>query len=194
MRNLFQKRFPLLKQLDSVDCGPTCLRMICAHYGKSYSLEELRTITHFSRTGVSLLGVKLAAEKIGFQTMAGQTVFQKLREIDSPFIAHWNHDHFVVVYKIDGDKVYTADPSGGRVRYTEEEFTKYWAPEDTMEGQPSGVVLLMQPTEAFYEREAQANLREYNRGLRHIYRYLGQHTRLLTQLIVSLLAISLLQL
>ncbi|MFW5700795.1 MAG: cysteine peptidase family C39 domain-containing protein, partial [Cyclobacteriaceae bacterium] len=33
------QKFPVYKQLDSMDCGPTCLRMIARYYGKSYSLQ-----------------------------------------------------------------------------------------------------------------------------------------------------------
>jgi hypothetical protein len=31
-------KFPHYKQLDSMDCGPTCLRMIAKYYGKIYIL------------------------------------------------------------------------------------------------------------------------------------------------------------
>ncbi len=34
--------FPFTKQPDAMDCGPACLRMIAAHYGKRYMLERLR--------------------------------------------------------------------------------------------------------------------------------------------------------
>ncbi|MDD2526314.1 MAG: cysteine peptidase family C39 domain-containing protein, partial [Bacteroidales bacterium] len=29
--------FPFYQQLDAMDCGPSCLRMIAKYYGKSYS-------------------------------------------------------------------------------------------------------------------------------------------------------------
>ncbi|PKO96525.1 MAG: hypothetical protein CVU11_02735 [Bacteroidetes bacterium HGW-Bacteroidetes-6] len=32
-------------QLDSMDCGPTCLRMIAKHYGKTFSLDTLRQMS-----------------------------------------------------------------------------------------------------------------------------------------------------
>ena len=35
--------FPHYIQLDAMDCGPTCLRMIAKFYGKSYSLQTLRS-------------------------------------------------------------------------------------------------------------------------------------------------------
>lgn len=35
-------KFPHYTQHDTMDCGPTCLRMVAAYYGKRYSLEGLR--------------------------------------------------------------------------------------------------------------------------------------------------------
>ncbi|WP_354668500.1 cysteine peptidase family C39 domain-containing protein, partial [uncultured Phocaeicola sp.] len=33
-----KKKYPHYLQLDAMDCGPTCLRMIAKYYGKNYSL------------------------------------------------------------------------------------------------------------------------------------------------------------
>ena len=41
--------FPHYNQLDTMDCGPTCLRMIAKYYGKSYTLQSLL------RTGIITL-------------------------------------------------------------------------------------------------------------------------------------------
>ena len=54
--------FPYYRQLDAMDCGPTCLRMIAKFYGKSYSLQTLRARSFISRNGVSMLGISDAAE------------------------------------------------------------------------------------------------------------------------------------
>ena len=35
-------KFPAYTQLDTMDCGPTCLRIIAKYYGKSFSLQKLR--------------------------------------------------------------------------------------------------------------------------------------------------------
>ena len=60
-------KFPASNQLDSRDCGPTCLHMIAKHYGKSYNLQGLREKCFINRDGVSLLGISEAAEQIGFR-------------------------------------------------------------------------------------------------------------------------------
>ena len=57
--------FPHYIQLDAMDCGPTCLRMIAKFYGKSYSLQTLRSRSFITREGVSMLGISDAAESIG---------------------------------------------------------------------------------------------------------------------------------
>jgi|GEM_PF-3455229 ABC-type bacteriocin/lantibiotic exporters, contain an N-terminal double-glycine peptidase domain len=36
------KAFPFTKQRDAMDCGPACLCMVSAYYGKKYTLEHLR--------------------------------------------------------------------------------------------------------------------------------------------------------
>lgn len=49
-----------------MDCGPTCIRMVAKHYGRSVNMETLRLASQISKEGVSLLGIAVAAEKIGF--------------------------------------------------------------------------------------------------------------------------------
>ena len=36
------RSFPHYQQLDSMDCGPSCLRMIAKFYGRVYSIQNLR--------------------------------------------------------------------------------------------------------------------------------------------------------
>jgi len=60
--------FKTYRQYDQMDCGPTCLRIIARHYGRSYTMETLRRKSGINREGVSLLGISEAAERIGFRT------------------------------------------------------------------------------------------------------------------------------
>ena len=52
------KSFPLYTQHDAMDCGPTCLRMVVAFYGRHFSLQYLRENCFISRQGVSMLGIR----------------------------------------------------------------------------------------------------------------------------------------
>ena len=117
--------FPFYKQLDAMDCGPSCLRMIARFYGRTYSLQTLRDKSYLSRDGVSMMGISEAAEAIGFRTMGVSINADKLfTSAPLPLIVHWKQNHFVVVYKITRDKVFVADPAYGLVRYSKEEFLK----------------------------------------------------------------------
>ena len=92
---------PFYYQLDAMDCGPTCLRMIARHYGRSYSLQNLRERCHITREGVSMLGISDAAESIGFRATGVKITWEQLRdEMPLPCIVHWNQRHFVVIYEV----------------------------------------------------------------------------------------------
>jgi len=107
--------FPFYRQLDSMDCGPTCLKMIAKYYGKYYPIEILREKSQLSRDGVSLYGIAEAAESIGFTTIAAKVNFNQLiNDVTLPCIVHWKQNHFIVVYKIRKNKVYVADPAVGK--------------------------------------------------------------------------------
>ncbi|MDE3250765.1 MAG: peptidase domain-containing ABC transporter, partial [Bacteroidota bacterium] len=94
-------KFPFFRQLDYMDCGPTCLKMIASYYGKDCSLDFLRSHSYITRSGVNLLGLSEAAEQIGLKTLAVKIDFRQLvEEVPLPCILHWNQEHFVVLYKV----------------------------------------------------------------------------------------------
>lgn len=179
-------------QLDTMDCGPTCLRMIAKYYGRNYSLQSLRERSFITREGVSMLGISDAAEQIGFRTMGVRITLDQLRtEIPLPCILHWNQRHFVVCYKIKKRKYYIADPAASRVVFNEEEFGRCWF-SSSVEGKDTGTALLLEPGPDFYEREVVDE--QINRKLSFFFRYLTPYKRELFQLILGMLTVSILQL
>jgi ATP-binding cassette subfamily B protein len=183
-------KFPFFKQYDAMDCGPTCIRMIAAFYGKSYSLQRLRQLAHITREGVSLLGLSEAAEAIGFRTIGARISFEQLFQAPKPCVVHWDQEHFVVVYKIRKSKVYVADPAFGLVEYSEAEFKKHWLA-TVRHGEEKGICLLFDPTPKFFEFEGE----QANRGqFRFLLKYLKPHRKLVVQLVLGFIAGSLIQL
>ena len=73
-------KFPFYKQLDGMDCGPTCLRMIAKYYGKTFSVQQLREQSYIQRTGVNLLGISEAAASIGLRATGIRTSMDKLKQ------------------------------------------------------------------------------------------------------------------
>lgn len=185
------KSFPFYQQLDSMDCGAACLRMIARYYGRFYSLERMRELTYIGKQGVSLLGISDAAEHIGFQSLAVKIDFNKLLyEVPTPCIAHWKQDHFVVIRKVSKNHVWIADPAAGLFKLTKEEFIQNWA-SDFEDGQPVGILLILEPGAEFYEREGEVYKKS---GFSYLFSYFKKYKRLLTQLVLGLLLGSILQL
>ena len=149
------KAFPSYTQLDAMDCVPTCLRNIAQYYGRHYSLQNLRKKCHITREGVSLLGISNAAELIGFRTTGAKVTWRQLRdEVQLPCIAHWNQQHFVVIYEIKNNVVYVSDPAAGLLEYDEAEFKKSWLQSykevRNKEIERKGIILILEPTPTEY--------------------------------------------
>ena len=188
---MWSDTFPFYKQLDASDCGATCLRMIARYYGRHYSLEYLRDLSYLDREGVSLMGISDAAEKIGLRTLGVKSGFGRLQEnIPLPCIAHWKQNHFVVVYRIANGKVHVADPAAGKIELEEQEFLDGWI-SDVVNTEPQGILLLLETTPEFFNREGE---RVNRSGLNFLWTYLSQHKKLIRQLLFGLLLGSIIQL
>lgn len=133
-----------------MDCGPTCLRMIAKHYGRTYSQKTMSRLCEINREGVSLLGISDAAEKIGFRTLGVKLSNEQLKEAELPCILHWRQYHFIVLYKIKNNKYYLADPAGGLFVLDEKSFNKSWQQD---KDQLEGIALLISTTPRFYEQD-----------------------------------------
>ncbi len=186
--------FPLYQQLDAMDCGPSCLRMVAAHHGRQYTLEYLRDLSAIGRGGVSLRGISEGAETIGMRTLAASLPFKTLRDdVPLPCIVHWDQNHFVVVYKVTRSRVYVADPESGLLTYKRRDFLRGWIPhvQDPTD-ETRGILLLLEPTPTFMEHEGRDAAEK--RGLSFFYSYLLPHKKLLFQLVIGFLFFSVLEL
>ena len=186
------RSFPHYHQLESADCGPSCLRMIAKYYGRSYSIQYLREQAFITREGVSMLGISDAAERIGFRTMGVKVTLEQLRtEVPLPCVLHWNQNHFVVLYKVKNGKYYIADPATKKLVYEESELARCWC-STVVEGKDTGAALLFEPGPDFYDREEEDT--RTGKGLSFFFRYLTPYRRELFQLVLGMLTASILQL
>jgi ATP-binding cassette, subfamily B, bacterial len=183
--------FPFFRQPDAMDCGPSCLKMVAAFHGRTISIETLRKKCYITRDGVSFLGLSEAADASGFRTIGVRIPFDKLAEnVPVPCIVHWRQNHFVVLYGIRKGRVLIADPATGLVSYTIEEFVRNWG-SAMIEGKPSGMVLILEPTPAFYDADDE---KETKPGFKFLLRYFRLYRKYVVQLIIGLFLGSLIQL
>ncbi|MEZ7675289.1 peptidase domain-containing ABC transporter [Prevotella sp. 20925_1_30] len=183
--------FPNYRQLDGMDCGPTCLKIIAQYYGRNYSLQMLRDKCHINREGVSLLGISDASEIIGLKPTGVIIEWNELKEhAPLPCIVHWNQQHFIVVYKIKKKKVYVSDPEAGLLVYREEQFIKSWDQSNGKDS-PRGIALILEPTPAFYTEKGDEDKRT---NFYQLLAYLKPYKNYLVQLTIAMLTASILSL
>jgi ATP-binding cassette subfamily B protein len=175
-----------------MDCGPTCIRMIARHYGRTFAMDELRRKSYITKEGVNLLGISDAAEAIGFRTLGVKISFDKLKgDAQLPCIAHWNQRHFVVVYDINNSNVKVADPAIGLLTYSVADFQRCWLATES-NGQSVGIALMLEATPRFYEVDAEADVNEVT-GFRYILSYLRSYRKYVFQIGLSMLLVMLIQ-
>ncbi|WP_343610344.1 peptidase domain-containing ABC transporter [Chryseobacterium oranimense] len=189
------KKFPFYKQPDAKDCGPTCLRIVIKHYGKTIPLQQIRNLTETTREGSSMLGLSNAAENMGLKSLGVRINYKTLQEdVPLPCIVHWNKSHFVVVYKIDKNNiVYISDPSYGLITYNKEDFIKNWIGANANETTEEGIALLLETTPQFYKSDWDET-KDKKSPLQFGLQYFAKYKSLIVQLSVGLLAGSIISL
>ena len=149
-----KRKIKFTRQFDQMDCGPSCIRMVASAYGKDYPLGYLRTLSHLTREGVSIAGMRDAMRHIGIDSASFRLTPRQLREkCPLPAILHWEQNHFVVIYGVGKSRLsgkwryYIANPAFGRQTIGDDELRTKWLSGDT------GVAVACEPTDEFYALE-----------------------------------------
>lgn len=184
--------FPFHPQLDAMDCGPACLRMVAEYHGRKYSLQQLRQRSSLDREGVSARGIVTAAEQIGLRALPVKLPFRGAEgqeagymEAPLPNIVHWDQRHFAVVYKISNKHVWVADPAAGKSRMSHDRFRQHWE-----QGSGQGIAILLEPAPGFYEQEGDET--QFG-GFGFLVKYLRPYRQLVWQLLLGLVFTSTVQ-
>ena len=205
--------FPIYKQLDAMDCGPTCLRMVAKYYGRSISLDHLRNKSQYGKEGVSMLGLADAAESIGLKSVgASLTIDQLINDAPLPAILHWDQYHFVVAHPksfpkgrtfsrfFSKNEIEIADPAKGLIKLSKEEFLKHWIsippPSGELEGAGKGITLLLESTPLFKQMDFSDpdQTLKSKIGWAYLFNYIKEHKAYFFQILLGLLIGSIIQL
>ena len=157
------RRFPLVYQIDEMDCGAACLAMVCRHYGRAVSLARIRQLVHTSLDGTSLRGLCLAASELGLAARSVKASPRHCEQMPLPAIIHWEGNHWVVLYDVSDAHAWLVDPGLGHVKVTRAELLEKW----------TGYAALFDYTEAF-ERAPVAQA-----GLAWLWPFFRPHLRLM---------------
>ena len=139
-------------QLDSLDCGPSCVRIAAKHLGRFISRSDIEALSVRTKLGMSLRSLCELANRIGLKTTPVRCEVEDVLESPTlPFIAHWNQNHFVVVLAVTARSVLVSDPAAPRpLWFSYDDFKKNWCI-DLSNGNSSGIAVFVEPTEVFYD-------------------------------------------
>ena len=126
-----------------MECGTTCLAMIFKYYGYYNIQPVLAELGEISTEGIDLYTISEIAEDFGFKTDAYQLGFESLTDIGFPCVAHYEGNHFVVIYKVDINYVWIADPAFGKDKIEKAIFENKW----------NGIVLSIEPTKEIFSNK-----------------------------------------
>ncbi len=139
------RTYPFIQQQSSSDCGAASLATISQYWGKRFSLNTLRSIARINCMGAELNDLADAAQSLGYRALAVRGAFSELASQKLPWIAHYQGNHYVVVWQVKGKRVLISDPSVNKQWISCLEFAKNF----------TGYALLLSPTERFYERKSE---------------------------------------
>ncbi|MGH8659467.1 MAG: peptidase domain-containing ABC transporter [Gammaproteobacteria bacterium] len=183
------RRLPLVKQQVESDCGAACLTMICRHYGKDFTLGQIRELSNLSSAQLTPNLIITGAENLGFSARAYALKYADLRKIKLPGIIGWEGYHYAVVYRITDKEVQIADPAAGFKTMTKEQFLTGWTQAQVagVDTEPDrGVFIALEPTLRFEQQKVPS------KPIYHFLGYILPYKRFFAESMVAALTINLL--
>lgn len=136
--------YTYVKQHDTTDCGAACMAMICSYYKKHTSLTLLRDLMGTDASGTNLMGMQHCAKTLGFNSQAVRVdregFFSKYPlPAVANIITKKGFSHFVVIFKINSERVIIGDPAKRILSVKIDEFFQKF----------TGILMLLEPGEEF---------------------------------------------
>jgi HlyB family type I secretion system ABC transporter len=166
--------YPFYAQHSASDCSAACVVMVGKYWGKEFNINRLRELAYVSRDGASLKGLTNAAESLGFNSRPVKASLDRLTQQKLPAIAHWEGNHYIVVFEITPQQVIVCDPAIGRRKLTHAEFITGW----------TGHCLLLEPTLALKHAEGKSST-----NLWQLFQLITPHKVVVAEILVASLVL-----
>lgn len=175
-----RRTVPWVPQTADTDCGPACLAMTLAYFGKELPLEDVRTRVFRGRDGSTARMLLDAATELGLRGR-GVAVhdLDDLRHLPRGSILHWSFKHFVVLDGVSRGGAVVVDPQDGRRTVSRQELRRSF----------TGVALTFEPGPDFEPEKARGG-----GGTAHFVRQLLARSENLKRILVVSLVLQLLAL
>ncbi len=183
------RRFPLVRQSAEADCAAACLTMICQHYGKSFTVGQIRELSNLSSPELPPNQLITGAEGLGFSARAYALKYEDLKTLKLPGIVGWENYHYTVLYRVTNKEVQIADPAEGLKKLSKAEFLTGWSEAQVsgVTAEPDrGVFIALEPTQRFEQQEAPKN------PIWHFINYILPYKKYFVEAMLAALTINLL--
>lgn len=181
--------FPFVRQHNDKQCGAACLAMICRAYGANVSLRAIDNLCTAAKDGVSMLAIANTAKKLGLSNYTFCINTDKLMQIDSPCILHWDLNHFVVLYRYKNGKFYIADPNRGKYVLKKEEMPHHSSSPQS----DKWFVMLLEPTPNFQSITSEYTEENHKNLFHRLKQYTDKSLKCLLIILLGILVGALLQ-
>lgn len=145
----FSQKLPVILQTEAAECGLACLAMVAGFHGLQTDLTTLRRKHSVSAHGATLKQIMAIAARMNLASRALRLDMRHLEQLQTPCILHWEMKHFVVLKKVQGNKVVIHDPAVGERHFTLEEVSHCF----------TGVALELTPSAEFSKGREKNTLR-----------------------------------
>ncbi|MEM7244048.1 MAG: peptidase domain-containing ABC transporter [Acidobacteriota bacterium] len=149
-----RRSVPVILQRDGSECLTTCLAMIFRYWGMTNVQDLLRELAQVDAQGTNLYLAAEVVQKFGFEAMGYHASWEGMQDLQAPFIAHYQGDHFIVVTRVGDDTITFIDPGSGEHELSKDRFHARW----------NGVVFTVDPTEDAFRNPDLLELIEERRG------------------------------
>ncbi|MFJ2380408.1 peptidase domain-containing ABC transporter [Pseudomonas protegens] len=136
-------------QAESQECGLACLVMIAGYHGLHFDLMSLRRRFSISLKGTNLAQLVRYAQNLDFSCRPLRLELEDIGKLRLPCILHWNMNHFVVLERLQGSRLYLLDPATGRRVLSLSEASAHF----------TGVALELNPNATFCPAQHKARVR-----------------------------------
>lgn len=136
---LFDRKMPMIMQVENVECGLACIAMISGYYGGITELAHLRNRFSISLKGVSISQLMRVASRLGYNARPLKVGMNSLEKLRAPCILHWGLNHYVVLVSVKRGYLSIHDPALGRRLISKEEASNYI----------TGIAIELEPTTEF---------------------------------------------
>jgi len=141
-------RLSVALQSEAAECGLACLAMVATFHGHDTDLITLRRKFSISMKGMTLKDVLTLAQRLDMTGRGLRLEPERLKDIKTPCILHWDMDHFVVLKEVKGNRIVIHDPAFGVRKLTLDEVSRHF----------TGIALELIPTGAFKKKQETAKL------------------------------------